>query len=77
MLSLAESPFNENSIINEAYFKPIAAKDLRYVNCTKSWQEQRMFTYLSVEALGNHSVVQDVVRELKQTRPSRPDLDGK
>ena len=46
------------------------------MNVTRSWHEQREMTYVSIDALANHSVVADIQRALDDLQPQRPDLTG-
>ena len=52
------------------------ASDGNLQSCERSWVEQRKFVPLAASALGNHSVVEDVKRELAALQPSRPNLAG-
>ena len=49
---------------------------MNYVNATKSWAEQRNMTYLSIDALGNHSVVKEIWKEMEALQAQRPALEG-
>ena len=42
----------------------------------KSWQDQRRYTYVAIEALGSHSVKADIQHELERISSQWPDLDG-
>jgi hypothetical protein len=46
------------------------------VNGTLSWQEQRNFTNLGLDALGNHTLVKDIVYQLNQIPAKKPDMSG-
>ena len=54
------------------YFPLVSGANFR--GCERSWLEQRRFIELSVSALQNHSVVDDIQDELKKLKPSRPNL---
>lgn len=47
-----------------------------YQKCQMSWLDQRQMMYHAVEALGNHPVVSDIIKEVKQIQPKLPTLDG-
>jgi len=47
-----------------------------FTTVAASWEEQRRYTDLAIEALGNHSVVADIKAELGRISPQWPDLDG-
>jgi len=44
--------------------------------CADSWQEQRRYTYVAIEALNGHPVTADIKDELDRISPQWPDLDG-
>ena len=48
-----------------------------YLNATDSWEEQRNFTKLALEALGNHSLADAIRVSLKAQQPQFPDLTGR
>ena len=43
-------------------------------DCVLSWQEQRNFTYLAIDALQNHSIVPRIHAKLQELKPAQPDL---
>ena len=48
-----------------------------FINSAHSWQEQRNFTYLAVDALQDHAVVKNITAEFSKLIPQQPDLHGK
>ena len=52
------------------------AVNVNFTVMTESWQEQRRYTYVAIEALGSHPVVADINDELNKISPEWPDLDG-
>ena len=51
--------------------------DSNFVNCSHAWEEQRQFTYMAIQALGNHSVVADIQAEMQNIAPQPPHLNSK
>ena len=49
----------------------------RYLNATNSWEEQRNFTNLALEALGNHTLANSIRMNLKALQPQKPDFTGR
>ena len=49
----------------------------RYLNATNSWEEQRNFTTLAIEALGNHTLAHSIRMHLKALQPQKPDFTGR
>jgi len=45
-----------------------------FINITKSWIEQREFTYLAIDALQDHPVVKDIKAEMAHLIAKQPDL---
>ena len=68
---------NEITVINFMNVEDLEwVSDGNLQSCERSWVEQRQFVPLAASALGNHSVVEDVKRELAALQPSRPNLAG-
>ena len=42
---------------------------MNYVNCTKSWDEQRQFIGLTLSSLGSNPVLQNMKEELARIAP--------
>lgn len=47
-----------------------------YQKCINSWEEQRNFTYIAIDALGSHSVVNKILAEMSEITAEMPDLSG-
>lgn len=47
-----------------------------FVNGTLSWQEQRNFTNLGLEALGNHTLATEIVHQLGLIQAKQPNMSG-
>lgn len=47
-----------------------------FVNGTLSWQEQRNFTNLGLEALGNHTLATEIVHQLGLIQAKKPNMSG-
>jgi len=52
------------------------AVDPNFTFVAKSWQEQRRYTHVAIEALDNHPVVANITDELVKISPQWPDLKG-
>ncbi|KAJ8311290.1 hypothetical protein KUTeg_011157 [Tegillarca granosa] len=52
------------------------ARDFGFVRCVATWQEQRNFSYLAIDALQNHSLAWDLRHELSKLYALKPDLSG-
>lgn len=46
------------------------------MNGTLSWQEQRNFTNLGLEALGNHTLATEIVHQLGLIQAKQPNMSG-
>lgn len=46
------------------------------MNGTLSWQEQRNFTNLGLEALGNHTLATEIVHQLGLIQAKKPNMSG-
>ena len=55
----------------------VVVSDSGYQNASKYWDEQRYMTNLAIEALGNHSMVEDLKKEFMNIMPKLPDISGK
>ena len=47
-----------------------------FVNGTLSWQEQRNFTNLGLEALGNHTLATEIEHQLSLIQAQQPNTSG-
>jgi len=54
----------------------VVAVDRNFTVMAESWQEQRRYTYVAIEALSSHPVVADIKDELNEISPHWPDLSG-
>lgn len=46
------------------------------MNGTLSWQEQRNFTNLGLEALGNHTLATEIFHQLGLIQAKKPNMSG-
>lgn len=83
MLKLAEHTWGSAGNIiddvhwtNDAFYEMLNNKSSGFQNATLYWTEQRQMVDLAVEALGNHSLVQDIIEEFYNLVPSMPDLSN-
>ena len=47
---------------------------INFQHCEWSWLEQRDMTYIAIDALGNHSIVPTIMKELGKLQAAEPDL---
>lgn len=83
MLKLAEHTWGSDGGLvdnihwtNEAFYKMLRNESSGFQNATLFWTEQRYMVDLAIEALGNHSLVQDLKEEFYNLIPRLPDLSN-
>ncbi|XP_053402120.1 uncharacterized protein LOC123550399 isoform X2 [Mercenaria mercenaria] len=81
MLKLAEHTWGSNGGIvdgihwtNDQFYKMLKIPHSGFQNASRYWDEQRYMTNLAIEALGNHTVVEDLKQEFKNIMPKLPDI---
>lgn len=70
--SCIKSVLSYNLFIHQSFYLTAFG----FVNGMLSWQEQRNFTNLGLDALGNHTLVKDIVYQLNQIQAKQPDMSG-
>lgn len=61
---------------NPEFDKMLKDPGHRYLNASNSWEEQRNFTGLALEALGNHTLAHSIRMSLKALQTENHDLSG-
>ncbi|KAL4235485.1 hypothetical protein ACF0H5_007120 [Mactra antiquata] len=61
---------------NDQFYKILGQPNNEFYNATIYWDEQRYMTQLAIEALGNHSLVQDIYTEFNNIKAQLPNIDG-
>lgn len=69
-----DSVFDRIHWTNEQFYKMLDNGTQNFVNGVLSWQEQRAFSYIGVEALGNQPLAKNMMAELSQIPATRPDM---
>ncbi|XP_060073816.1 uncharacterized protein LOC132553577 [Ylistrum balloti] len=73
-----DSVFDRIHWTNDEFYKMLDNGTQNFVNGVLSWQEQRAFSYIGVDALGDHPIAKNMQAELAQipaTKPSINDYD--
>lgn len=70
------SVFDSHHWSNDAFYPIMSNLSYGFVNGTLSWQEQRNFTNLGLEALGNHTLATEIVHQLGLIQAKKPNMSG-
>ncbi|XP_055957826.1 uncharacterized protein LOC130013170 [Patella vulgata] len=71
-----DSLFDGVNWSNQNFNTQLKEKPINYKVSINSWTEQREFTYLSLETLGDHPLVEAVKKEFSMIKAQKPDLNG-
>jgi hypothetical protein len=63
--------------VTTEYLLLLLCEEPSFINIAASWQEQRQFVYMAIEALQDHPVVSRIIDELNKLVAEVPDLQSK